>query len=210
MKYQRSEAALRFIKQKKDSLIVAGIVAVLVVSALLSFNYLREQKQNEARQAFGSALSESQSQDAAMESLRAVAQDYKGSVYATYSLMLLGQNLLGRGEYREAVVVFADALKSKQPAAFVTAQIWESKATALEFDGSLDEALTAYQRALRVPNNLYRKNEILLKSALLNLRMGQVEQAKRQFEEIVADSAANERVLRIARNEIAALNALGN
>ena len=212
MKRQRSEEAIKFLKQKKDALIVAGIVAVLLVSALLSFNYLREQKQKDARIAFAEALSaqSAQNQDAAADALRAVSQEYKGTIYAAYSLKLLGLNYLNRGEYREAVIAFEDALKAKQPSPFLTAQLWELKATALEFDGSLDEALSAFQRALNVANNNYRRNEVLLKAGLLNLRMGQNGQAKNNFERIIADATANDRILRIARNEIAAMEAHGH
>jgi hypothetical protein len=205
LKYKRSEEAIKFIKQKKDSLIVAGIVAIVVLMAVLSFNYLSEQKQIEAQKAFGEALTSSENQDVLISNLQAVSRDYKGSVYSTYSLALLGQNLLDRGEYREAVSVFNEALSSKQSAAFLTAQIWESKATALEYDGSFDDALAAYKKALSVPNNFCRKNEILLKSALLNLRMGQKNLAKKQFEEIIADSTASQKISKIAKNEISAL-----
>ena len=204
MKQQRSEQAILFIKQKKDTLIAAGIAAVIVVVAVLSFGYLREQKQNEAREAFGKALS-SQGQEAALEEFRAITQDFKGSIYATYANMFLGLNLLDKQEHREAAIAFEEALRSKQPAAFLTAQLWELRAVALEFDGSLDEALSSFQRALSIQNNSYRRNEVLLKAGLLNLRMGQNEEAKRMFEEIIADGTANERTLRIARNEIAAL-----
>lgn len=210
MKHRRSEEAVKFIKQKKNSLIISGIVAVVVVLALLSFNYLNEQKQIDARRAFGDALS-AQTQDVLMEDLQNVSQEYGASVYATYSQMLLGLNLMDKGEYREAAVAFSDALKSKQPSApFLTALLWELNAIALEFEGSLDEALFAFQKSLNIPNNNYRRNEVLLRTALLNLKMGQNNSAKKIFKEIVADNTAEERILKIAKNEIAALDSYGN
>jgi len=206
LKRKRSEEAIKFIKQKKDAMIVVVVAAAALVVGILSFNYLNEQKQVEAKKAFAEALlSVSQDQDAVLDKLKAVSDDYKGTAYATYSLALAGQTLLDKGEYREAAAVFDEALKSKQPAAFLTAQIYESKAVALEFDNSLDEALAAYKKASAVSGNYYRKNEFLLKSALLNLRMGQKEEAKKLFKEIIADADAGEKHLRIAKNEIAAL-----
>jgi len=207
LKRKRSEEAIKFIKLKKDAIIaVLGAAAVLVVG-ILSFNYLNEQKQIEAKKAFAEALlsAAQDDQNAVLEKLKAVSDDYKGTVYATYSLVLAGQNLLDKGEYREAATVFDDALKSKQPSAFLTAQIYESKAVALEFDNSFDEALAAYKKALAVSGNYYRRNEFLLKSALLNLRIGQKEEAKKLFKEIIADADAGEKYLRIAKNEIAAM-----
>jgi hypothetical protein len=205
LKQKRSEKALRFVKEKKNALIAAVAVAGVVVMALLSFNYLREQEEFEAQRAFGQALLAADGRGTSMERLREVSRNHKGSVYSTYALMLLGQDFLNNGEYEEAIFVFDEALKSKQPAAFLTVQILESKASALEFDGSLDEALSTYKRALSVPNSVYRRNDILLKSALLNTRMGQYDLAKEQFEEIVASGEASDRVLRIARNKLSAL-----
>ena len=206
MKHKRSEDAIRFIKEKKNLLIVAAVIAVAVVMGMLSVNYLMEQKQSDAQKEFGEAILSSAGKDAVAEKLRDVSQNHKGSVYATYSLMLLGQHLLEGGEYAEAAIVLDEALKSKQPSAFLTAQILELKATALEFDGSLDDALSAYDKALSVHNaGAYRKNDVLLKSALLNTRMGQTDAAKKQFEEIVGDSSASERILRIAKNELSIL-----
>ena len=208
MKRKRSEEAIKFIKLKKDAIIVVIVAVAVLVVGILSFNYLNEQKQSEAKKAFAEALlSASQEQDDAiiLEKLKAVSDDYKGSAYATYSLILAGQTLLDKGEYREAAAVFDEALKSKQPAAFLTAQIYESKAVALEFDNSLDEALATYKKALAVSGNYYRRNEFLLKSALLNLRMGQKEEAKKLLKEIIADADAGEKYSRIAKNEIAAM-----
>jgi len=209
LKHQRSEEAVKFIKQKKNSLIVAGIAAVVVVLAVLSFSYLTEQRQTDARKAFGEALA-AQSQDAVMADLQAVTQEYGSSVYATYSYMLSGLNLLDKGEYREAAIAFDEALKSKQPTAtFLTALLWELKGVALEFDGALDDAISAFQKSLNIPNNTYRRNETLLRVGLLNLKIGQSAQAKKFFEEIVADNTAEDRILRIAKNEIAALESYG-
>jgi hypothetical protein len=207
LKHKRSEDAIKFIKEKKDSLIIAAVAAVAVVMGALSVNYLNVQKQAETQKAFGEAiLSSASDRDALMENLREISQNHKGSVYATYSLMLLGQNLLEDGEYTEAAIILDEALKSKQPAPFLTVQILELKATALEFDGALDDALTTYDKALSVHNGAgFRKNDILLKSALLNLRMGQTDIAQKRFEEIVADSTASERTLRIAKNELSVL-----
>lgn len=205
MKHQRSEEAVKFIKQKKNSLIAIGVAAVVLVLAVLSFNYLTEQNRTNARKAFGEALS-AQSQDAVMTDLQAVTQEYGSSVYATYSYMLLGLNLMDKGEYREATIAFDEALKSKQPsAAFLTALLWELKGISLEFDGAIDDAILAFQKSLNIPNNTYRRNETLMRLGLLNLKIGQNEQAKKFFEEIISDNTAEDRILRIAKNEIAAL-----
>jgi hypothetical protein len=208
MKHQRSEEALKFIAQKKNLIIALGIAAAVIVVAALSFNYLQEQRRFDAKSAFGEALA-AQSQDETMEILRSVTQEYSGSVYAVYSYMLLGLNYIDKNEYREAVVAFESALKAKQPAAFLTAQLWELKAIALEFDGSIDDAISAFQKSLSVSNNVYRRNEVLLRLALLNLKIGQNQEARKLFEEIVAGSSANERILKIAKNEISALEEYG-
>jgi hypothetical protein len=207
LKYARSETVLKFIKQKKNAIIGAVVAFAVLILAVLSFNYLGEQKQINSKKAFAEALSSisPENRDDAIEKLRVVSDDYKGTVYATYSLLLIGQALLDKGEYREAAVIFDEALKSKPTVAFLTAQIYGSKAVALEYDNALDEALTSYKKALAIPNNYYRRNEYLLKSALLNLRMGQKDEAKKLFEEIIADSDAGERYLRIAKNELEVL-----
>jgi hypothetical protein len=201
-----SEKAIKFIKEKQNSIAITAIAAIFAVLAILSFNYLAQQKQDEAQKAFGEALALfSNENDDALEKLREVSDDYKGTVYAGYSLALLGKTLLDKEEYREAAAVFDEALKAKQSAPFLTAQLYDMKATALEYDGALDDALSAYKKALAVKNNFYRKNEIILKSALLNLRMGQNDEAKKLFKEIIADIKAEEKYLRIAKNELSVL-----
>ncbi|MCL2845211.1 MAG: tetratricopeptide repeat protein [Chitinivibrionia bacterium] len=207
MKHSKSEEALTFIREKKNTLIAVVAAAFVVVMAVLSINYLNEQKRIEAKRAFGEALITATDRSVLVDMLRDVAQEHRGSVYATYSLMLIGQNLIDAGEYREAVSVLEQALNSKLPSQsqFLTAMILEAKAIALEFNGSLDDAISAYERALSVPNNFFRRNEILFKLALLDMRMGAIESAKIRFEQIIADGSANDRIMRIARNELSAL-----
>jgi tetratricopeptide (TPR) repeat protein len=205
VKRSKSEEALRFLSEKKNTLIAVVAAAFVVVMAILSISYLNEQRQIDAKGAFGRALITATDRDALVDILRGVAQEHKSSVYATYSLMLIGQHLIDAGEYREAVSVLEQALNAKQPAPFLTAMILESKATAHEFNGSLDDAIMTFEKALAMQNNFFRRNEVLFKLALLNSRMGETAAAQRRFEEIIADGSANDRILRIARNELSAL-----
>ncbi|MDR0304664.1 MAG: tetratricopeptide repeat protein [Chitinispirillales bacterium] len=209
MDKKMSENVLNFINRKQSSIVFAAVLAAIVILVVLSFNYLSKQKHIEGQKAFAEAvMSVSNGNDDAFEKLKAVADEYKGTSYSCYSLALAGKTLLDKKEYREAAIVFDEALKAKQTTPFFVVQLYDSKATALEYDGALDDALAAYKKALSVPNNYFRRNEILLKSALLNLRMNQNNEAIKLFKEIIADTGAEEKHLRIAKNELEALEAL--
>lgn len=205
MEQIQTEELMSFLKNKKNALIAAAAVAFVAVMAVLSINYLNDQRQIASKRAFGEALIGASDRNELTGLLRSVAQEHRGSAEATYALMLVGQNLIEAGEYREAVSVLEQALGSRQTAPFLTAVILESKATALEFNGSLDDAVSTYERALSLQNNFFRRNETRLKLALLNLRMGNTVAAQKHFELIVSDASASDRISRIARNELAAL-----
>lgn len=197
------------ILRKKQKALTTGFIGLLVVAiGLLSFSYVREQHISDAQKAFGVALTErSGNQEEYISALLQLVQDYDGTVYASYSAYLAGQQYLSTGDYTTAIQQFDNALTGKQPAGFLLAQTYESKGIALEALNNDSEALVAYGKVLDISEGSHRHSPVRLKMALLNMAMGENTIAEALFREISTESNGNEETIRIAKNNLASLTA---
>jgi tetratricopeptide (TPR) repeat protein len=170
--------------------VVGGAAAVVLV--FLLFTQMRSSAVRHAQEAFGKAMTTYTGgmADKALEEFTAVANEHKGTPHAVYSAYIVGNMLLERGRYDEAIAWLELASKEERRGGLVSSAALEGLSAAYEGKGDYEQALEYIRKALADKRMAYRYPALRWKMALLCAETKQYGQVESLCREIVADTLA--------------------
>lgn len=181
-----------FTEKNSKTLVSIGIALLIVLIGLFGYRYINAANEQKTQDSFGKAMVAYSTGDEvrAMEALKYVVDNHKGSAQAVYSAFILGNVYLQGGKFDEAINWFNQASSKNAETGFVGAGALEGLATCYAEKGNREESIKYLQQALTDERIRYRFPELAWKAALLSKDMGKLTEAKKYCEQIVNDTTS--------------------
>jgi predicted negative regulator of RcsB-dependent stress response len=195
--------------KNKKRLAVLALLVLLVASGAYVYNYMAEQKENEASAALlelrppvGSANSTNEPPVPAASFLK-LAQQYPNTTAAERALLLAAGSYFSDGKYSEAQAQF-DHLIKEHPSSQWAPDAAYGIAASLESQGKRDEALQAYNHVATAYANNPVANEAKMAMARIDEAKNQPADALAKYDDVAHNSAGSMRGQEaiMARNQL--------
>ncbi len=200
--------AKEFVTAHAQSLVVFGIVVVVVVVGVLTYQGMKARSIRKAQESFGSAMMAYASGDnqKAIDALSLVQSNHANTPQASYSALLMGNLLLNQGKYEEAIKHFEFA-RARGSGTFVAGSALEGLAACYEAKGDNARAISLLEQALADSKVGFRRSSLRWKIALISKNTQLFDKALRYCRDIVSDTSASDYRTR-AENLLVELEAL--
>ncbi len=198
-----AENILHWINANKNIVIAVVAVVAIAYAGISSMAYVKEQKANEAKAAYGTTfIDQDKAGSIDIEALNEIYETNSESELAAYAAYQIASDAMVKGDMELAIEWFDNALSKKPASAIILSGIYEGKGVAVETNGDVKAAVALYKKSLAAKKSAFRRNDVKYKIALLST---DTEAVKTLCTEIANDSTATPELKQNAENLMLAL-----
>ncbi|MBN1980922.1 MAG: tetratricopeptide repeat protein [Chitinivibrionales bacterium] len=185
--------AKQYVQKYNRHFIASAIGIVVVVAGIQLYGYVNKSSMAKAKDSFGRAMilySDNKETDA-IEAFKGVVEKYGQSPQAAYSAYMIGQILVAKGKFDDAIPWLEKGFSIRKNTGFIQGNCLEALGVCYEAKGDLQKAQSYLEKSLNEPLSAYRHTEVRWKLALINKKLGDKNKATEYCNAIVADTTAS-------------------